>query len=94
MIESLTYTYFKGEDHLNKTLVKTMILSFNFSFLALVLFRSRVVLEEDVSGVGSYVELSLVEHMQNSLFFSIIITFFVVIIVFLASKYKKNKSYN
>lgn len=71
-----------------------MILSFNFSFLALVLFRSRVVIEEDVSGVGSYVELSLVEHMQNSLFFSIIITFFVVIIVFLVSKYKENKSYN
>lgn len=79
---------------MNKTLVKTMILSFNFSFLALVLFRSRVVIEEDVSGVGSYVELSLVEHMQNSLFFSIIITFFVVIIVFLVSKYKENKSYN
>lgn len=52
-----------------------MILSFNFSFLAFVLFRSRVVIEKDVSGIDSYVELSLVEHMQRSLFFSIIITF-------------------
>ena len=69
-----------------------MILSFIISFLSLVLFRSRVVLEDDVTGVYSYVELSFVEHIQNSLFFSIIITFFVVIIVNLVSKYKKNKS--
>ena len=77
---------------MNKTIVKTMIFSFIISFLSLVLFRGRVAIEEDVNGVGSYVELSFREHVLNSLFFSIIITFLIVIVVILVSKYKKNKS--
>lgn len=74
---------------MERTLVKTAIYSFITSFSLLLVLIDRVRSTTDVNGMTSGVETSYPDFFFMILKYSIIITFIIVIFVFLFKKYKR-----
>jgi hypothetical protein len=72
-----------------RTLVKTAIYSFIISFSLMIVLIQRVRSTTDVNGMVSSVETHYPEFFFMILKNSIIITFIMVIFIFLYKKYKK-----
>lgn len=75
---------------MNKTVLKAIMISFPVS-LILLLFRDRIVVTTDVTGISSYESLSFLEYFLNSLWLSIVITAIISILVYLLTKVRKSK---
>lgn len=74
---------------MERTLVKTAVYSFITSFSLLLVFKQRVRLTTDFNGMSSYVETSYPDFFLMLLRYSIIITFIMVILVFLYKRFKR-----
>ncbi|MEH6942218.1 hypothetical protein [Bacillus sp. JJ722] len=75
---------------MEKILVKTAIYTFIVSFSLLLVSIDRVRVTKDTDGMYSSEAYSYPEYFLMLLRYSIIITFIVVIIVFVIKWYKKN----
>ena len=75
--------------NVERTLVRTAIYSFITAFSLLLIFIQRVRLTTDLGGMGSYEAKSYPDFFFMILRYSIIITFIMVIFVFLYKRYKK-----
>ncbi|MFS0881847.1 hypothetical protein CHH83_26360 [Bacillus sp. 7586-K] len=74
---------------MERLLVKTAIYSFITSYLVLLAFIDRVRMTTDVNGMNSAEEIPYPDFFLMNLKYSIMITFSIVMIVFLYKKYKK-----
>lgn len=74
---------------MERTLVKTAIYSFITSFSLLLVLIQRVRMTTDVNGMVSAEETPYPEFFFMIIKYSIIITFIMVIFVFLYKKYKR-----
>lgn len=74
---------------MERTLVKTAVYSFITSFSLLLVFKQRVRLTTDINGMSSYEETSYPDFFLMLLRYSIIITFSMVILVFLYKRFKR-----
>lgn len=77
--------------NVERTLVKTAIYSFIASFLLLLVLVDRVRMTTDINGMTSAEEKSYPDYFSMILQYSIIISFIIVISVFLINRYKKQK---
>ncbi|RHW30950.1 hypothetical protein D1B33_18110 [Lysinibacillus yapensis] len=74
---------------MERTLVKTAIYSFVTSFSLLLVLIQRVKYTTDLEGMGSFEETSYPDFFFMILRYSIIITYIMVIVVFLSKRFKK-----
>ncbi|KQL19096.1 hypothetical protein [Cytobacillus solani] len=76
---------------MERTLIKTAIYSFIISFSALLVLVNRAGTSEDFNGMRSSWEIPYPDFFFMILEYSIMITFIMVIIVFLIKRFKKRK---